>query len=236
MMLAEAPVSADFVMLPIGRLLPSPDNPRQVRGDVSELAASIETVGVLQPLLVMPLPDERYRIVCGERRWAAATQVGLTWVPCIVRDLTERERQEAMLIENLQRSNLSKLEEAQAFRRLLEMGFTQRVIAARVGKSQSHISRRLLLLALPRQVREQVDQGAVPVDQALGYRAAPPSDVFAADEELQRAWMAVRQHVIDTGDRKLLRLVRDFATAFARCEQLRSTNGNHRRRPLMTPQ
>jgi ParB family chromosome partitioning protein len=218
---------SDLIHLPVNLLEPSPDNPRQSPGDLSPLVASIRTAGVVQSLLVRPLGDGRYQIVCGERRWAAAREAGMTEVPCVVRSLTDFQRQEAMLIENLQRSSLSRLEEARAYERLLKMGFTQRTIATRVGKSQSHISRHLLLLSLPEPIRNQVELGEVPVDQALGYRSAPTGDVFAADEELQRAWIALREHVLTIGNRELVRLVRDFAAAYARRQQL-STRATRR--------
>jgi ParB family chromosome partitioning protein len=155
-------------------------------------------------------------IVCGERRWAAALEAGLQLVPIVVHVLTEQERVEAMLIENLQRSNFSRLEEARAFQHLLGMGLTQVEVARRVGKSQSYVCRRLLLLGLPEQVRDRVDRGEVPVEQALGYQSAPAEDAFAADEALQKAWLLLRKEILLSGDRRLVRLLREFASAYGR--------------------
>lgn len=203
-------------------LTPAPDNPRQNRGDISELVASIRSVGILQPLLVSSEPGPGYRIVCGERRWAAAVELGLTAVPCLVRTFTELERQEAMLIENLQRHNLSPLEEANAFQRLIGLGYSQRRIAERVGKSQGYVSRRLLLLSLPAATQERVDRHEVPLDEALGYRSGPAEDIFAADEQLQQTWRALRHEVLECGDRRLVRLMREFSTAYVRWIGIRS--------------
>jgi ParB family transcriptional regulator, chromosome partitioning protein len=209
------------ITVPITDVIPAPDNPRQSLGNLDELIASIRTVGILQPLVVVrQVGPPRFMIVCGERRWAAALEVGLRTIPCVVRELTESQRVEAMLIENLQRSNFTRLEEAHAYQHLLSLGLTQVEIARRVGKSQSYVCRRLLLLALPEAVRQQVDRGEVPVEQALGYQAVPAADAFAADEALQKTWVVLRQAVLDHGDRRLVRLLRDFANAYARCLQV----------------
>lgn len=211
------PVAGNVMDVSVTDVIPAPDNPRESLGTLDELVASIRTVGILQPLVVVrqagPPP---FMIVCGERRWAAALEVGLESVPVLVRELTEQQRVEAMLIENLQRSNFSRLEEARAFQHLLTLGHTQLDIARRVGKSQSYVCRRLLLLALPDTVRERVERGEVPVEQALGYQSAPAEDAFAADEALQKAWLMLRQDVLERGDRRLLRLLRDFANAYRR--------------------
>jgi ParB family chromosome partitioning protein len=210
-------VAGDVMHVSVTDVIPAPDNPRESLGTIEELVASIRTVGILQPLVVVrqagPPP---FMIVCGERRWAAALEVGLERVPVLVRELTEQQRVEAMLIENLQRSNFSRLEEARAFQHLLSLGLTQVDIARRVGKSQSYVCRRLLLLALPETVRERVERGEVPVEQALGYQSAPAEDAFAADEALQRAWLVLRQEILERGDRRLLRMLREFANAYRR--------------------
>jgi ParB/RepB/Spo0J family partition protein len=216
---APAAEPEDGVMLvPVTDVIPAPDNPRESLGTMEELVASIRTVGILQPLVVVRQDGPPcFKIVCGERRWAAALELGLQVVPVVVRDLTEQQRVEAMLIENLQRSNFTRLEEARAFQHLLSMSLTQVDIARRVGKSQSYVCRRLLLLGLPQEVRERVDRGEVPVEQALGYQTAPSVDPFAADEALQEAWLSLRREVLDSGNRRLVRLMRDFACAYGHC-------------------
>jgi ParB family chromosome partitioning protein len=207
-------------------VVPASDNPRQTLGRLDDLIASIRAVGILQPLLVIRQADlGRYMIVCGARRWAAALEAGLRSLPCIVRELTETERVEAMLVENLQRSNLTKLEEAHAYERLLGLGYTQHQIARRVGKSQSYVCRRMLLLALPVDVRDQVERGQLPVDRALGYEPAVAEDAFVVDEALQKAWIALRHEVLALGDQSLTRLLSDFALALARHGKLAAERG-----------
>jgi len=209
------------VDIPIVKIAPAPDNPRQSLGELDDLIASIRAMGVLQPLLLVAQRDRPgYLIVCGERRWAAALEAGLTVLPCIIRVLSDNERVEAMLVENLQRSSLTRLEEAKAFDQLIHLGYTQMDIARRVGKSQSYVCRRLLLLGLAPEVRQQVERCEVPVEQALGYQGAPPDDAFEADEELHKAWLALRQNVLDSGDRQLIRRLREFAVAHGRWKRL----------------
>jgi ParB family chromosome partitioning protein len=150
-------------------------NARTQVGDVSELAASIQANGVVQALTVVALPAEDghpvYGLVAGERRLTAARQVGLAEVPCLVRDLDNRQRTVAMLVENLQRQDLDPLDEASGIQRLTGMGLSQREIAAELGCSQSHVSKRLSLLGLPGDVRAAIgqptDSGGITVNDAL---------------------------------------------------------------------
>ncbi len=220
--LARPPTAGAEVVVdvPIVEMSPAPDNPRQSLGELDELIASIRAIGVLQPLLLVRLGDlPGYRIVCGERRWAAAFEAGLKVLPCIIRKLTEKERVEAMVVENLQRSNLTRVEEAMAFAQLIKLGYTQNDVARRVGKSQSYVCRRLLLLGLTPEVRDQVERREVPVEHALGYER-PAVDAFAADEELHVAWLALRKEIIEMGDRHLIQRLRDFAAAHGRWRKL----------------
>lgn len=161
------PVLADTAFeLPLDRIDAAEDNPRRTVGDLSELKASIAALGLLHPLLVTQRGD-RYLVVAGARRLAAARELGLSHVPALVRELTETERQEAMLVENLQRTDLAPLEEAASFKRLLELGQTQRQLVERVGRSQAHISKRVALLELPANVRKEVDSGGITIGDAL---------------------------------------------------------------------
>lgn len=208
--------SSHVVSVPVELLYPASDNPRHAKDDIDELAQSIRSVGILQPLVIVPKSSSGFSIVCGERRWRAAAKIGLRSVPCLIRAFDDRERQEAMLIENLQRQTLRPLEEAEAYRRLMKLGYTQLKIAQRVGRSQGHVSRRLSLLSLPSNVQWQVNRRELRVDRALGYEAAPASDIFEADSQLQAAWSALRREVIDMGDRQLIRLLTDFARAYVR--------------------
>jgi len=155
--------------IPIGKITPNPRQPRRSvdEGAVSELADSIREHGVIQPIVVRPR-GEGYELVAGERRWRAARLAGLQSVPAIVRDLTDGESMEIALIENLQREDLNPIEEALAYRALMdEFGLTQEEIARRVGKSRPRVANALRLLNLPQGIRERVEQGGLTPGHAL---------------------------------------------------------------------
>ena len=144
-----------IVNIAIDRLFPHSDNPRKDLGDLSELAASIKASGVLQNLTVVPdepdNPDTDYTIIIGHRRYAAAKIAGLTELPCIVVEMSEREQLQTMLVENMQRSDLTVYEQAQGFQMMLNMGDSVAEIAEKSGFSQTTIRRRVKLLDLDRQ-------------------------------------------------------------------------------------
>ena len=144
-----------IVNIAIDRLFPHSDNPRKDLGDLSELAASIKASGVLQNLTVVPdepdNPDTEYTIIIGHRRYAAAKIAGLTELPCIVVEMSEREQLQTMLVENMQRSDLTTYEQAQGFQMMLNMGDSVAEIAEKSGFSQTTIRRRVKLLDLDRQ-------------------------------------------------------------------------------------
>ena len=145
------------VTLKISEIEPNRSQPRKDFDEQSlgELAESISSHGLLQPLLVRPLPLGGYEIVAGERRYRACRMAGLTEVPVIIRELTESETMELALIENLQREDLTPLEEAEGYNVLMrEHGFTQEEIAQSMGKSRPAIANALRLLKLPESVRE----------------------------------------------------------------------------------
>jgi len=162
-------------MVPIGQIRPAPDNPRTVDGgnlgDLTELTASIQAHGVLQPLVVRPEQDGTYLCVLGHRRLAAADAAGLTEVPAEPRRLSDVDRMEIMLIENLHREDLSPLQEARGYRQALDNNsqLTQRQLAKRVGKSQGHISKHLKLLTLTPKAQAAVQAGQVSVTDAHEY-------------------------------------------------------------------
>ena len=163
-------------LVPINQLRPAADNLRGTVGDVAELARSIAGVGILEPLLVTPVAGEqdRYTIVAGHRRHAAATRAGLDTLPCIVRDMTDAERIEVMLVENLQRSDgIPVLAEAAGYFRLVgEHGYTVRRLAKQVGRSERHVRSRLALLELPPVAQEAMDRNEISVGQAEDLLAA----------------------------------------------------------------
>jgi len=150
-------------MSTIEKLVDAPDNVRGDVGDVSELADSIKAVGLLSPIIAR---EGDLMVVVGARRLAAAKLAKVKEVPVIIRAFTEQERLETMLVENLQREDLSPLEEAVGFQRLAAMNLTQRQIATRVGCSQAHVSKRIGLLSLPTSVQVDVAAGKVTSEEA----------------------------------------------------------------------
>jgi ParB family chromosome partitioning protein len=142
--------------IPLEEIETNPEQPRTNVGDLAELAKSIEARGVLEPLLVRPIGDNRYRIIAGERRFRAAMEAGLTEVPCIEFDVPENEVIEIALIENLHRKDLHPFEEAEGYAGLVNRhGYTQQRIADAVGKSRVSITEALSLLDLPEDIREE---------------------------------------------------------------------------------
>jgi ParB family chromosome partitioning protein len=155
-------------MLPIELLHPNPDQPRKVfsEAELDELASSIREKGVIQPLLVRPAGGE-YEIVAGERRWRAAQRAGARELPVVIRTLADGEVLEIGIIENVQRVDLNPIEEALAYRLLMErFGRTQDAVAEVVGKSRPHVANALRLLNLPEAVQGYVLQGQLTAGHA----------------------------------------------------------------------
>lgn len=174
----------------INRIQPNAEQPRQVfdADKLEELAASIREHGVVQPILVRPVGDG-YEIVAGERRWRAAQLAGLRTVPAVVRELTGSQVMEIALIENLQREDLNPLEEARAYRRLLdEFGLSQEQLAKRLGKSRPQISNTLRLLQLQPEVQALVERGELTMGHAKAVLA-----LESADEQVHIARQVVEQ-------------------------------------------
>lgn len=175
------------VMLPVDALHPADDNPRGEVGDVAQLAASIVAVGLLQPLLVTPRAEGGWTVVAGHRRLAALHAADQAHAACVVRTLDDTQRQEAMLVENIQREDLTALEEARAYQRLIGLGSSQRRIAARVGCNQSHVSKRLALLTLTPAAAAALDAGSITVADAVAL-AKLRDDPATVDHLVTRGW------------------------------------------------
>jgi len=147
--------------LPINSIKPNPDQPRQAFGDLSELVASIKEKGILEPLLVRPREDG-FELIAGERRWRACKEVGLDRVPCIIKDVDDREMLEIALIENMQRKDLTPFEEAEGLQTLAEkFAYTHAQIAQVIGKSRTSVTESLSLNAIPQDVRELCRQADI---------------------------------------------------------------------------
>jgi ParB family chromosome partitioning protein len=161
--------------------------------ELEALAQSVREKGVLQPLLVRPVDEAEaaFELIAGERRWRAAQRAGLHQVPVLVRALSDREALEIALIENLQREDLTSLEEAEAYRRLTqEFGRTQANVAEALGKSRSHVANTLRLLGLPEAVRGHLDTGALTAGHGRALLGA--ADPTALASEIIRRGLNVR--------------------------------------------
>lgn len=146
-----------FARIPVGVVEPDPDQPRKNIGNIEDLKASIAEHGIIQPIVVSPFGAEAFRIIAGERRFSAARELGLETVPAIIRTVEEHRRLEVQLIENIHRQELSPMEEAGAYRRLMdEFQLSQRQLAGRLGKSPSAINETLRILTLPEEILDSV--------------------------------------------------------------------------------
>jgi ParB family chromosome partitioning protein len=182
--------------IPIELIRRNPEQPRKVfaEAEIEELAASLREKGVLQPILVRPAAggSGEFQIVAGERRWRAAQRAGLRSVPALVRELDDLETLEIAIVENVQRADLNAIEEAQAYKSLMDrFGRTQDAVAQVVGKSRSHVANTLRLLSLPEDVREHVEAGRLSAGHARALATAPDASVLA--ERVIRRGMSVRQ-------------------------------------------
>ena len=161
--------SASAVKLSLNEIEPNKDQPRKTFDEkaLSELADSIAQHGVIQPLLVRPMPDGSYQLVAGERRWRAARRAGLSEVPIVIREMSDSEMMELALIENLQREDLNPIEEAEGLQQLIHTyGLTQETAAARVGRSRPAIANALRLLSLPTPILELTRDGKISAGHA----------------------------------------------------------------------
>ena len=168
----------------ISNIQPGGGQPRRVFDDeeLSALAKSIQERGVLQPLLLRRLSagQEKYEIIAGERRWRAAQIAQLHEVPAVIKEFSDQEALEIGLIENIQRSDLQPLEEADAFQRLIdEYGHTQELVAQAVGKSRSYVANSLRLLALPVGARNYLEAGRITAGHARALLASPEIEKLA---------------------------------------------------------
>jgi ParB family chromosome partitioning protein len=191
---AEAAQAAGGVReIEIARIQPNPNQPRIQFDDagIDELAQSIAERGVLQPILLRPEGDG-FQIIAGERRWRATQRAGLHTIPAIVREVDEAITAEIALIENIQREDLNAIEEAEAYRQLIQRhGHNQDDVGKLVHKSRSHVTNLLRLLDLPVFVRQSLLQGDISMGHARAVAAAPDPESLAKDI-IAKGW-SVRQ-------------------------------------------
>ncbi len=203
--------------LPLTAIEPNPAQPRTQFDEESlgELTASIRELGVLQPILVREVATGMFQLIAGERRWRAARRAGLATIPAIVRTTDDRGLVEQALVENLQRQDLTALEEAAAFQQLIEdFGLTHDDVATRVGKSRSTVTNTVRLLQLPAAIQRYVADGQLTAGHARALLGSPDR---AFQEQLARQAVAEHWTVRETED-----AVRDRSSAPAATDTVRS--------------
>ena len=192
-----------LVHVPLDHVVPDPNQARQIFPEekLQELADSIREKGVLQPILVEKLKEKSYRILAGERRWRAARMAGLKELPVIVGEYSDAEKQEIALIENIQREDLTPLEEARAYKKLMETaGLGQEELAGRLGKNRSTIANTLRLLKLPKNIQEALTKGELssghgrailslvnPADMSILFRRITEKNLSVREAEAMAA-------------------------------------------------
>jgi ParB family transcriptional regulator, chromosome partitioning protein len=212
-----APEGTELRQVPVARISANPHQPRAVFDDeaLESLAASIEALGVLQPVLVRPLGDDAYELIAGERRWRASQLVGLDSIPALVRIIDDNASLQQALVENLHREDLNPLEEAAGYQQLIdEFGLTQDEVAGRVGRSRSAVANIIRLLGLPPAVQRLLVEGSltaghgrallaiesVDEQQALAERIVAEGLTVRETEEAVRRLVAAQFADDDTSD------------------------------------
>jgi len=178
--LAAVP-GASFAEIDVEKISPNPKQPRSVFDEdaMAELVHSVKEIGLLQPIVVRKIEDDKYELVMGERRWRATQLAGLTSIPAIVRDTEDEVMLRDALLENLHRSQLNPLEEAAAYQQMLDdFGCTQEVLATRIGRSRPQISNTLRLLKLPSGVQRRVAAGVLSAGHARALLGLPSGDAI----------------------------------------------------------
>ena len=191
-----APPRESMMTLPVGRIRPGRYQPRTKMDQqaLAELAASIRSQGLMQPLLVRPIDRERYELVAGERRWRAAQMAGLEEVPALVREVPDDAALAMSLIENIQRENLNPMEEAAGLQRLVdEFRMTHEQAADAVGRSRSATTNLLRLLKLAKPVQEMLMEGALEMGHARALLALDGARQIEAGNRVAAKGLSVRQ-------------------------------------------
>ncbi len=186
----------EYMMCRVASIQAAPDQPRKTFDDQSlnELAASIEASGLIQPLVVRQIEDDTYELIAGERRWRACQLAGVDEVPVVVKDIDDEEAFVLALVENIQREDLNPVEEALAYRRLLDQkGQTQQTVAESVGKSRSAVANSLRLLNLPATVREWVSEGKLSAGHARSLVTLPAEEAEELADIMVKHGYSVRE-------------------------------------------
>jgi ParB family chromosome partitioning protein len=191
------PETEELREIDINRILPNAQQPRKSFDEegLNELADSIRAHGVIQPIVVQPLPDSFFQIIAGERRWRASQRAGLARMPAVIREIGTESSLEIALIENLQREDLNPIEEAQAFEKLIvDLGLTQEEVANRVGKSRATITNMLRLLRLPSEVQLWIGENKLSTGHAKALLSlSEPGAILDAARKIIQGTLSVRQ-------------------------------------------
>jgi ParB family chromosome partitioning protein len=191
------PETDELREIDINRILPNTQQPRKNFDEdgLNELADSIRAHGVIQPIVVQPLPDSFFQIIAGERRWRASQRAGLLRMPAVIREVGAESSLEIALIENLQREDLNPIEEAQAFEKLIvDLGLTQEEVANRVGKSRATITNTLRLLRLPPEVQAWISENKLSTGHAKALLSlSEPDAILDVARKVIQGTLSVRQ-------------------------------------------
>ena len=192
----NASLPAEAIRVDIAKITPGPWQPRQVFDEESldDLAASIARHGIIQPLLVRPDPasDGKFQLIAGERRWRAAQKARVHDVPVVIRQASDQDATELALIENIQRRDLSAVEEAEGYRQLMDQfGYTQEKLAKVLGKSRSHLANTLRLTGLPPSVQSMIRDGRLTPGQIRPLIGHPRAEALA--REVEKKGLSARQ-------------------------------------------
>ncbi|MDC0037535.1 ParB/RepB/Spo0J family partition protein [Alphaproteobacteria bacterium] len=193
----------NFKLINISEIKANKDQPRKdfKKEELEELASSIKSQGVLQPIVVRKKEEQQYEIIAGERRWRGAQIAGLHEIPALVKEMTDNESQEAALIENIQRENLNAVEEARAYKKLLENQNTgYDTLSSVIGKSKSHISNMLRLLELDDEILNYIIEGRLSMGHARALIGVPNAKALA--KEIINKKLSVRETEKNTSQYK----------------------------------
>jgi ParB family chromosome partitioning protein len=190
-------VPGEEFKLPLDKLRPNPEQPRKYFGEeeLNELADSIREHGIIEPIIAQETGDGLYTIIAGERRYRAALLAGLTEAPVLVRSYSPEARLEIALIENIQRTDLNPIEEARAYKKLMELtGLSQESVAAKVGKNRSTVANALRLLRLPAEIQESLERGEISPGHARAIlQAAGAGGQESLFREIREGGLSVRE-------------------------------------------
>ena len=201
----------NFKLINISEIIANKDQPRKdfKKEELEELASSIKSQGILQPIVVRKKEEQQYEIIAGERRWRGAQIAGLHEIPALVREMTDNEAQEAALIENIQRENLNAVEEARAYKKLLEnknTGYDS--LTSIIGKSKSHISNMLRLLELDNEILNYIIEGKLSMGHARALIGVPNANTLA--KEIINKKLSVRETEKNTSKYKKNKSAKKF--------------------------